>query len=195
MLSRIICWYSDGAASAIAMKLAKEKFGEIHPVYCATNSEHPDNYRFRAQVEAWLGVEIENISSDKFIDVDDVFDRTGWLRGPDGARCTVELSKQDCLGILSEAGIEIPAMYRLGFNNNNCIGCVKAESPNYWNKIRALFPEVFERRAKQERKVNYALTRYRKKPIFLDELPPDLKTNAKEKINCDFLCGGPNETA
>ena len=22
-------------------------------------------------------------------------------------------------------GIEIPVMYRLGYNNNNCVGCVK----------------------------------------------------------------------
>ena len=35
------------------------------------------------------------------------------------------LTKQDCLGILKKAGIAIPIMYKLGYNNNNCIGCVK----------------------------------------------------------------------
>lgn len=233
---RVLCWYSDGAASAVALKLAKEKYGMVMPIYCNTRSEHPDNVRFRKEVEQWLGVTINVISSDKYQDIDDVFDETGWLRGPKGARCTTELKKvprlkfqnpddkhvfgysyeeghriaklmaenwdlriecplysaklkkQDCLDIIHKAGIELPMMYRLGFDNNNCIGCVKAESPNYWNKIRVHFPEEFERRAKQERACNYALVRHRKKPIFLDELDPNLKVRSKEKINCDFLC-------
>jgi hypothetical protein len=30
------------------------------------------------------------------------------------------LSKADCLAMIERAGIELPAMYRLGYNNNNC---------------------------------------------------------------------------
>lgn len=38
-----------------------------------------------------------------------------------------QITKQDAMGMLWKAGIEIPAMYKLGYNNNNCIGCVKEE--------------------------------------------------------------------
>lgn len=34
-------------------------------------------------------------------------------------------TKEMCLGFIQESGIELPAMYKMGFNNNNCIGCVK----------------------------------------------------------------------
>ena len=33
----------------------------------------------------------------------------------------------------------------MGYNNNNCIGCIKG-GMGYWNKIRVDFPEVFEKR-------------------------------------------------
>ncbi|WP_258235658.1 hypothetical protein [Pseudomonas aeruginosa] len=35
------------------------------------------------------------------------------------------LGKDDCKAIIARAGIELPAMYRLGYENANCIGCVK----------------------------------------------------------------------
>lgn len=54
------------------------------------------------------------------------------------------LTKLDCLAMIENAGIELPAMYKLGYKNNNCMGCVKAESPAYWKKIKIDFPERFE---------------------------------------------------
>lgn len=53
-----------------------------------------------------------------------------------------QITKPDAMGMLWKAGIEIPAMYKMGYNNNNCIGCVKG-GMGYWNKIRKDFPEVF----------------------------------------------------
>ena len=35
------------------------------------------------------------------------------------------LTKDDAHGICRQLGIKRPAMYDLGYNNNNCIGCVK----------------------------------------------------------------------
>lgn len=52
------------------------------------------------------------------------------------------LNKNECAGILNNTNIEIPAMYKLGYNNNNCIGCVKG-GKYYWNQIRKDFPDVF----------------------------------------------------
>jgi len=54
------------------------------------------------------------------------------------------LTKPDCLAMLEKAGIELPAMYKLGYKNNNCRGCVKASSPAYWKKIKKDFPKRFE---------------------------------------------------
>lgn len=45
------------------------------------------------------------------------------------------LSKNECAGIISLAGIKFPEMYLLGYEHNNCIGCVKG-GMGYWNKIR-----------------------------------------------------------
>ena len=40
--------------------------------------------------------------------------------------------------ILKASGIKRPIMYDLGYQNNNCIGCVKG-GMGYWNKIRIDF--------------------------------------------------------
>jgi hypothetical protein len=53
------------------------------------------------------------------------------------------LRKADCLAMLQRAGIELPMMYRLGFNNNNCIGCPKG-GEGYWNRTRKVFPAQFQ---------------------------------------------------
>lgn len=98
------------------------------------------------------------------------------------------LTKQDCFAMVNEVGIELPTMYKLGFNNNNCIGCVKAQSPRYWNRIRRLFPDVFERRSRQERRVNYALCRVGGKPVFLDELPVTTDDDDGIDLSCSLLC-------
>lgn len=60
------------------------------------------------------------------------------------------LSKADCLAIIERAGIELPAMYGLGYSNANCIGCCKG-GVGYWNKIRRDFPAVFDEVAAIER--------------------------------------------
>lgn len=41
------------------------------------------------------------------------------------------LTKADCLAMIERAGIELPMMYQLGYNNNNCIGCCKG-GEGYW---------------------------------------------------------------
>lgn len=109
------------------------------------------------------------------------------------------LTKQDCMAILAEVGIELPAMYKMGYINNNCIGCVKGQA-GYWNKIRVDFPEVFDRMAKMERKLNAALNkryerdtpgeRGRRVRIFLDELPPDMgRYKSEPPTGCGIACG------
>lgn len=95
-----------------------------------------------------------------------------------------DLSKKDCHGICSELGINRPVMYDLGYNNNNCIGCVKG-GMGYWNKIRVDFPEVFESRAKLERELNVRIL----KECFLDELDPQRGRLSDEiPTDCNIFC-------
>ena len=85
--------------------------------------------------------------------------------------------------MLMQAGIELPAMYKLGYKNNNCIGCVKG-AKGYWNKIRVDFPEAFERMVKQERKMNVKIL-----DVFLDELDPSVGNYHSEfETECGVVC-------
>lgn len=99
------------------------------------------------------------------------------------------VTKQDCLRMIAEAEIELPVMYRLGYKNNNCIGCVKATSARYWNMIRRDFPEIFQARAEQSRRLGVRLTRVQNRRVFLDELPVDyLPAEPLEDISCGPEC-------
>lgn len=244
--SRVLAWFSCGEASAATAKLAVEKYGErCEVLYCDTFAyEHPDNRRFFADVEKWIGREIKILRSPEYSDIYDVFKRTRWLVGVGGARCTTELkkkvrkayqrvddvhafgftadeqhrvdrfrqenpelfaefplidagiTKKQCREMIRAAGIEIPMMYRMGYRNNNCIGCVKGQS-GYWNKIRRDFPAVFAKMAATERELDAAICktegvtdgkRWRKR-VFLDELPPDAGRYIEEPdIECGVLC-------
>ena len=92
---RVVVWFSCGATSAIAAMEAVKEYGRGNLVvaYCATSSEHPSNAQFLRDVEAWINHPITILKSDKYDDIFDVFERTGWLVGPAGARCTTELKK------------------------------------------------------------------------------------------------------
>lgn len=244
--NRVLAWFSCGDASAVAAQLARQKHGDACKVlYCDTLAfEHIDNLRFLGDVERWLGVDIAILRSRDYRDIFDVFDRTGWLVGPAGARCTTELKKRvrmayqepddihvfgytvderhrveqvrrenpelrwefplvdagitkaECHERIRAAGIELPAMYQLGYRNNNCVGCVKGGA-GYWNKIRVDFPEAFDRMARQERKMGVAICKTepslhgvrQRIPVFLDQLPPGAGRSEPEgDIECGVLC-------
>lgn len=101
------------------------------------------------------------------------------------------ITKEYCLHMLEKAGIEIPAMYKLGFRNNNCIGCVKASSIKYWQRVKLHFPDVFAKRAKQSRRFGARLVRLDGQRIFLDEMPSccDFFGEEEENVSCGPQCG------
>jgi len=216
---KIIGWFSCGITSAVACKLAVDKYGKdnVILIYFVIDSAHEDNERFIQQCEEWIGVKIEKRRSPKYVDQFDVIKRTRYVNGAGGARCTKELkkdvrvaveqevnyehqvfgfefekkeinrairfaqqyphtnpifpliesklTKEVCAGILINAGIELPTMYKLGFHNNNCVGCVKG-GMGYWNLIKKNFPEKYEQMAKLEREVGRSCIKNK----FLDEL-------------------------
>lgn len=98
------------------------------------------------------------------------------------------ITKDMCFEILTEAGIRLPDMYLMGYPNANCIGCVKATSPTYWNHVRKMHPEIFQQRAEQSRRLKVRLVRYKGKRIFLDELPPDAKGRKMKSYECGIFC-------
>jgi len=58
-MTKVIAWFSCGAASAIAAKLAIKKYGYIvEVVYMDTGSEHSDN---KAKIEAVLFFNITQV--------------------------------------------------------------------------------------------------------------------------------------
>lgn len=248
-MSRIVSWFSCGAASAVATKLALQNANgrEVVIAYCDTSKrEHSDNMRFLRDCEKWFEQEVQIFGNDEYDrDPDRVFRKTRYLVGPNGARCTVELkrkirlenqrlddvvilgytaeeyeirhkrtqkaeplvnfwpilwerglSKDDCLGILWREGIELPAMYKLGYRNNNCIGCVKGQA-GYWNKIRKDFPERFAEMAAIERELKRTICKRewtengkrKRERIYLDEMPADLGDYPSEPdISCGIIC-------
>lgn len=237
---RAIAWFSCGAASAVAAKLAVGKYQGTEVVYCDTlATEHEDNARFFQDVQRWIGKQITIIKSNKYNDVDEVFERERYMSGIAGARCTVEMKKiprmnyqraddihifgytvdepkrikdfkennpelqldwilsdrfirkSDCYRTLRQAGIALPAMYALGFEHNNCVGCVKATSPAYWQRTAKHFPEVFARRARQSRDIGARLVRVDDVRVFLDEMDLNRRYEGGDgDIECGPYCVG-----
>jgi hypothetical protein len=238
-MTRVIAWFSSGAASAVMTKLALTENPDTLPVQCDLgNSEDEDNRRFTADCEAWFGKPVLRIKSERFANIDEVFEKRKYLAGIAGAPCTSEmkvaprldfqrpsdlqlwgytadasdvtryermrenyplmnqrapliergLTKEACLAMIERAGIKPPRVYALGFPNANCIGCVKASSPNYWALVRQTHPETFARRADQSRRFGSRLVRIDDERRFLDELPADWPTTDATAPRCDFLC-------
>lgn len=99
-----------------------------------------------------------------------------------------KVTKRDCYDHLRRIGLELPVMYRLGYSNNNCIGCVKG-GMGYWNKIRKDFPDRFDKMAKLERQIGHAVNKDDNGPVYLDELVPN-RGRFKEDMpgDCGFTC-------
>ena len=234
-MKRIVCWFSCGAASAVATKLAiAENAGKLPLVIAYTEvlEEHPDNKRFLAECEKWFGQEILILGNDYYKrSIYETF-KTSAMNIRGAAPCTRVLKKQvrerfelptdrqvfgytaeeeerlnrfidanndvdiwtplidkglmktDCLAMLKNAGIELPAMYRMGYHNNNCIGCVKG-GMGYWNKIKVDFPDQFQRMATLERQKGQTIFKDR----YLDELKPtDGNYPQEQNIECSIFC-------
>jgi 3'-phosphoadenosine 5'-phosphosulfate sulfotransferase (PAPS reductase)/FAD synthetase len=98
------------------------------------------------------------------------------------------ISKNDCLRIIDFLGIKPSVMYELGYNNNNCVGCVKG-GMGYWNKIRVDFPDRFNQMAIFERLLGHALCKDKNGYVFLDELDPTRGNKVKDMPgDCGFTC-------
>lgn len=215
--TRVIGWFSNGSTSTVACKLILAEYPDAEIVNIRIASEHPDAERYANDCEKWFGKKIIKLVPPD-VDHFNVIQRTRYIAGVGGARCTTELkikmraeyqrsgdlhifgfdigelervqefadnnpslwfrtplieaglSKSDCKNIVERAGIELHAMYRLGYDNANCVGCVKG-GMGYWNRIRVDFPEVFARMSQLESSIGGTVLRHRKGPLKGERLP------------------------
>jgi len=249
------CWFSAGAASAVATKIAlKESKIPVEVLNVFVKEEHPDNQRFLNDCEKWFGVPITRLADTKYnASIYEVYEREKFIVSSAGAACTArlkraiynrhnstekiivigytveekdrfeklkeafpefliwapliehELSKEDCLAMIKRAKIELPVMYKMGYQNNNCIGCCKG-GMGYWNKIRNDFPEVFNKMVEIQEKIQLnsvgkrVLTIGKRVGAYfwkaekgwngsLKDLPPDRGNYPTEKsISCSIMC-------
>lgn len=93
---RIIGWWSGGVASAVACKIAIDKWGKdrVTLVFCDTGIEHPDTYRFMKDFEDTLGVTVLKIKSDKFNTPEEVWRKYKGMNFAFGAPCSSSLKKE-----------------------------------------------------------------------------------------------------
>lgn len=97
-MKRIVCWYSCGAASAVATKLAiVENAGRLPLVVarCIVREENPDNDRFADDCAEWFGLPIVNLIAEKYDgSIYQVFRQRSYISGIHGAPCTLLLKKE-----------------------------------------------------------------------------------------------------
>ena len=130
---RVVIWFSCGITSAVAAKIAVDKYKGALPievVYADTGSEHVDNTRFLRDVEQWIGTPIQVMRSKKFADIWDVFEKTRYLVGVGGARCTSELKK----AVRNEYQQPETDIQIFGFDSSEVMRAIRFASNN---------PEVF----------------------------------------------------
>lgn len=238
--TRVICWFSCGAPSTVAAKLALQEYPDSQICRIVIDTEHPDSERYANEVSAWLGRPIISLRG-RYANQFETCLSTRFIKSASGAKCSAVLkrevrdkyqrcgdlhvfgfdaeeagrvedfrennlgimfrapaaeaglTKSDCKLIVERAGIQMPAMYRLGYANNNCIGCVKG-GMGYWNRIRIDFPEEFTRMAEVERFIGATVLRHRSGPnkgerLYLDELHPEAgRFETDQPGECGVLC-------
>lgn len=242
-MSRYVCQFSCGAASAVATKLTIAERGHENVVIINAfiQEEHEDNRRFLVDCEKWFEHPITVLRNDKYnASTHEIWKRKRYIIGHHKAPCSSELkrelldkfkqlgdvmvlgytseeqarydrfidanngvavsvpliernlNKSDCLAMIQHAGIEIPAMYRLGFSNANCIGCPKGGA-GYWNKVREVFPEQFYQIADIQESIGpgakFMRNRRTGERIYLRELDPTHgRIEEEPEISCSFFC-------
>jgi len=240
----IVVWFSNGAASAVALKETLRLYGDICAVRAVNNpvaEEDEDNLRFQKDVEAWTGIKIEMCFNPKYPNgkATEVWQAVKAMSFPNGAPCTrilkiearqyweqsnhadwhvfgftldekkrhdkfvltersnvlpvlidAGITKDRCYEIVTKAGLLLPQVYFLGYPNANCLGCVKATSPTYWNHVRKVHPQVFAERAAQSKALGARLVRYRGERIFLDQLPLNAvgRPMKQMRAECGIVC-------
>ena len=93
----IICWWSGGVTSAVAIKIAIDIFGldRCKIIFIDTFNEHEDTYRFKDDCEIWYGKSIQTITGIGGIykNISDVWFNFKSLNVATGAICSTQLKR------------------------------------------------------------------------------------------------------
>ena len=102
-ISRTVCQFSCGAASAVATKitiatheaLSALSDTELIIVNAYIKEEHVDNRRFYADCQKWFGWPITTIQNDKYgASTHEVWRQKRYIKGMRGAPCSLELKRK-----------------------------------------------------------------------------------------------------
>jgi hypothetical protein len=111
-----------------------------------------------------------------------------------GAICPLidrNLTKADCLAMVERAGLVLPAMYQLGFANNNCIGCCKG-GEGYWDFTRQVFPDDFIEVCEIQESIGPGAFMFRNRKtgerFSLRDLPVGVGRHDVAVPECSFFC-------
>ena len=128
-MSKIVGWFSCGNNSAVMSKLLVDQYpdDDVRIVRCVVDNEHPDNDRFHADVEKWIGRKIERIASTEFKDCWDVWETRKYLSGIKGAPCTGAMKKVPRWTLEREW---FPDFQAFGFSSDEAIRSVKFTNNN-----------------------------------------------------------------
>lgn len=146
---------------------------EVLDIHCLDTDTHVFGYTYdeRERVERWTKSNGEKVGLFPLVDA--------------------QLTHADCLSLVERAGIELPAMYKLGYNNANCVGCCKG-GEGYWNKIKIDFPEVFNQVVQIQESIGPGAYTFRNRKtgerFGLKDLNPEAGRHKVELPSCSFIC-------
>ena len=89
--ARTLCWWSGGAASAVATAMVLKEDRDALIVRCDTANEDEDNARFESDVMRRLNASVTILKSGEYESVPDVWRRRRYMAGIYGAPCTTEM--------------------------------------------------------------------------------------------------------
>lgn len=94
--SDIICWFSGGITSAVACKIAIDKYGVDNCIVIMldTENEHKDSYRFLEDCSKWYGKTIHLLKSDSYKNIQETWYRHKSLNTATGAICSYMLKRR-----------------------------------------------------------------------------------------------------
>lgn len=130
---KIICWFSCGAASAVATKIFLNKYSDMHDIRIVRifiEDEHEDNERFAKECELWYGREIEIVTSKKFNSCQEVWETRRYMSGIKGAPCTTAMKS------------DVRREYQISWKPDLQVFGFTAEEKSRADRFRANNPEV-----------------------------------------------------
>jgi 3'-phosphoadenosine 5'-phosphosulfate sulfotransferase (PAPS reductase)/FAD synthetase len=90
---KTVSWFSAGVSSAVATKLALNKYGDIKIIYTHIDDQHPDTLRFLKDCEKWFNAEVEILKSE-LKTVNNACRKASFINSPHGASCSRLLKKR-----------------------------------------------------------------------------------------------------